>query len=445
MTETIKDIQGFVGDVISKKRTLPEIPSYKNIKFMFSASELFAKKKKLSDIKELGFNRYVKYSGASKNRADSGSYSVFRKNGTYPDIKKCIEIYRAFGSDAFDQFAVIDRVTNPLDPQEKIVNNILDTNSNLLKMRSLAPNLPICHVIQGFTPKQIKLAFEPVMNANEDLIMIGSFFPLLGKKGIKKSIIVNKMINVSRFINDNRRLFENTHFHGLGASGTSSAHICVYAGLTHFDSSGARLRASYGKICFAGDRHDKGVPEAYIGNGNAKFGVTEWRTSFDSYLSKCDCPMCTGLSLEDKKFVYKFSFESRLIHNVYQFLKEIELARELAPYPKKYYNYLINVRFKDNTFYRKWVEKIHACRDTKDILGFVKNPSLNDKTILEEILFLTSCSKAKIQTHNSTPAQNLYAGQIFKKVNKIRKYFHCNLRIISAKYGLLHPLKYVNL
>lgn len=47
------------------------------------------------------------------------------------------------------------------------------------------------------------------------------------------------------------------------------------------------------------------------------------------------------------------------------------------------------------------------------------------------------------RTRNSVPAQNLYAGQIFKKVNKIRKYFNCDLRIISVKYGLLHPLKYV--
>ncbi len=384
MSESIsKSIEGFVGDVVSNKRALAKVKSYKNVKFMFSAASVLSKKKKLDNIREKGFNNYVRYFGSNKNRADSGSYSVFKKNGEYPDIEKCIEVYRAFGSDSFDHFAVIDKITNPLDSQEKIKNNILDTNSNLLKMRKLAPDLSICHIIQGFSQKQIELAFRPVMKSNEDLIMVGSFFPLLMQRGIKKSIIVDKMVQVSRFINTHRHLFENVNFHALGASGTSSFHLCVFAGLTHFDSSGARLKASFYKLCFAGDRHDKGIPEAYIGSGRAKFGVTEWKSKFDPYLKRCECPKCEGKSLSQKKAMYslKSGFSDRLIHNIYHFLQEIELAKELAPYPKKYYNYLVNIRFKTSGFYRKWVERLHACNDTKDIMGFVRNSNLKDKTI----------------------------------------------------------------
>jgi len=49
----------------------------------------YRRKKKLNEIKKLGFNNYVKYSGAGKNRADSGSYSVFRKN--YFDIENVLK------------------------------------------------------------------------------------------------------------------------------------------------------------------------------------------------------------------------------------------------------------------------------------------------------------------------------------------------------------------
>ncbi|NVM46823.1 MAG: hypothetical protein HWN79_18100 [Candidatus Lokiarchaeota archaeon] len=65
MAETVKNIQGYIGDVISKSRTLTNIPLYKDIKFMFSASALLTNKKKKKFKKK-------------KNL-------VFRKNGAYPD------------------------------------------------------------------------------------------------------------------------------------------------------------------------------------------------------------------------------------------------------------------------------------------------------------------------------------------------------------------------
>jgi hypothetical protein len=50
VAKTVKNIQGYIGDVISKSRTLTNIPLYKDIKFMFSASALLTNKKKKKEF-----------------------------------------------------------------------------------------------------------------------------------------------------------------------------------------------------------------------------------------------------------------------------------------------------------------------------------------------------------------------------------------------------------
>ncbi len=144
MTEIAnKDIEAYVGDDISDKRTLSEIPEYKDTKFMFSAAELLTNKKKLKTISEIGFNNYVRYSGKNKNRADSGSFSVYnskKSKGVYPDLDDIIDVYRIMGPKNFDYYTVADRVTDITSSPYQIRKNILITNSNLIKMRTIAPD-----------------------------------------------------------------------------------------------------------------------------------------------------------------------------------------------------------------------------------------------------------------------------------------------------------------
>lgn len=62
---------------------------------------------------------------------------------------------------------------------------------------------------------------------------------------------------------------------------------------------------------------------------------------------------------------------------------------------------------------------------------------MNKKTLL-----ITSCSSRKLST--PAPAIELYQGTLFKKVIELVENNHFDLKILSAKYGLINPDKFLH-
>ena len=382
MTEQIlipSDIECLIGDQYSDSRHLYKYPIFKNLNHMFSPIDVYGKPRKLRQFKDQGARDFANYTGNGMIWHDSGSYSVFSKNKRYPTLDEYMDYCLGAKIDKQkDMFVSLDYITNPLFTKVKRRNYIILTSHNFFKLRQLMPqyynNFGLA--IQGFGMDEIELAFRPVMNGNEKVIFIGSFFPLLGRKGIKNTLIRQKMINVVKYIYANRHLFRDTNFHSMGASGPTTILLSIYGGLGYFDNQGSRIRAKYGKIFFTGDSSTRCIPEAYVGKrGRARFGVKRWYRRHNDILMQCECPSCQGLNYLERRYTLRDSFNARFVHNVYHTVSLVNFIKEdLAPNPLKYQRYLLNLQFKNNGFYRNWVKGIDAVTDTKDIELFLRTP-----------------------------------------------------------------------
>lgn len=75
---------------------------------------------------------------------------------------------------------------------------------------------------------------------------------------------------------------------------------------------------------------------------------------------------------------------------------------------------------------------------TENSLDFLKNE--------RNVLIITSCTKSKLGYDDSVsfPAEDMYQGDLFRKVRNYAEAMHFDYVIISAKYGVLHPLDTIN-
>jgi tRNA-guanine family transglycosylase len=337
---------------------------------MFSISDLYGSKYRKKKLDNKGIHKYVKHEGPLM--LDSGGFQLIKKHKDedHPekhfDLKETLEIYKLSKFTKNDHGIVLDFCPLPDFKPTKRKAMIEKTNQNYLKMKELAPkNLKdkLVHVIHGWTKKELELSLS-VVKESDPIIAIGSCFPLI-IKGYRDDII-KKFVNLLRIIDENPELKEK-RFHVLGANGATSSHICWYAGLEQTDSSSWRTIAAFGKVHFVG------MSEVSLTDREVSFGNTNWTQKHDRLLKVCECPVCEGLSLSEKKEVLKASFKSRAIHNAYHYLEERNIARELIG-TKRYYKFLDD-RFKKGTLYDKFLKKIREAKFQPTIDEFLKPKS----------------------------------------------------------------------
>ena len=358
MTESSTLINEVFGDTLSPTRFIKKVKPFNNEHFMFTAANFYGSKYRKNKLSQIGIHDYVDHAGALM--LDSGGYQLINKNLPFT-LEETIEIYRLAKFRKNDSCISLDYCPIPTDKPQTRMQKIKDSNDNLIKMRKLAPELApqIIHVLHGWSMKELRTSLNPIGD-DERLIAFGSCFSFM-LKGYKDKIIT-KFINLLRLIEEYPDL-QNTRFHILGASGSNTSHICWYSGMEQTDSASWRRIAAFGKIAFVG------VSEISISNRKVNFGNTKWTERYDTLLKECECFICDGLSLTERKELLSTSFQDRATHNAHIFLQERELARELVG-TNKYYPYLQN-RFKRSYFMKKFLSKINESKFQPTIDAFL--------------------------------------------------------------------------
>jgi len=138
------------------------------------------------------------------------------------------------------------------------------------------------------------------------------------------------------------------------------------------------------------------------------------RTLEDKPWKKCECPICKKIGINVVIFRGNNRNRRRGFHNVQVF-----------------YNTLKDPARWDLARKREDVE-LESVR-SESSLDFLKNE--------KNVLIITSCTKSKLSNDESfsSPAKDMYQGDLFKKVKSYSETMGFDYVIISAKYGVLHP------
>jgi queuine/archaeosine tRNA-ribosyltransferase len=134
---------------------------------------------------------------------------------------------------------------------------------------------------------------------------------------------------------------------------------------------------------------------------------------------KCDCPICKKIGIDVAIFRGNNRNRRRGFHNVHVF-----------------YNTL-----KDPT---RW--HLAMKREDAELNAVRSETSLDFLQNERNVLIITSCTKSKLGYDDtfSSRAQDMYQGDLFKKVKSYSKAMKFDYIIISAKYGVLHPAESIN-
>lgn len=143
------------------------------------------------------------------------------------------------------------------------------------------------------------------------------------------------------------------------------------------------------------------------------------RTLEDKPWNKCECPICKKVGIDVAIFRGNNRNRRRGFHNVQVF-----------------YHTLKDPSRWDLAMKREDVE-LDAVR-SESSLDFLQNE--------KNVLIITSCTKSKrgYDDSFSSQAQDMYQGDLFKKVKSYSEAMGFDYVIISAKYGVLHPADSIN-
>lgn len=358
---------------------------------MYSVFNLYGSTRLKGRLKEGGMHKFAKHEGPLM--LDSGGFQFFKKIAYGEPIKKELtveelaEIYMDCNLREGDYCVSLDMPPFYDLPMEKQVEMITQTTANFVKLREILPKNvgdKLVPVIHGWNEKTIRLSLEGAVSAK--VVAIGGFFPVMLKKGgfaVKQLAMKFKII--MDLVREMSKDFENVRFHGLGASGQNPFHICSYAGIEQTDSSAWRQQAAYILLAF------KELPLGYVGQQIRKSFKHPWKEEHDLALRDCDCPVCDGLSYNEKLEVLRINdetldsqgnllpgggslgFQLRCVHNVWHYLKEKLIAQTLSDKGGQiYYNYLKN-RFRNSWRNKIFIETIKASRNQVTLERFFKD------------------------------------------------------------------------
>lgn len=359
----MQQLEYVIGDQ-TNNRFIDEYKLFQKEYFIFSVFPFYNHEKKVIELSKKGIHNLVNHQG--KILLDSGGFQLINKNlKINPD--DTLELYKKAKLRKFDNGICLDYCPRCDESIETRINKINLTNQNFKYMYE--KNKKVIHVIHGWTKKEIELSFQGVID--ENLISYGSCFTMLAMNSAFDELLDGNSVKdllIKRFIvfKDilKQKKFDELRIHILGASSGNSSHLMWYAGMDQCDSSNWRIKAAYGKISFLG------ITEVKISKRESLFGAKGWKSDYDKLLKECECPICKGLSLIQKKDILSESFKARCVHNAFIYLQERDLAREMIG-TSKYKIYLEN-RFKKSYFWRKFLKVVDESKHQKDIDSYFK-------------------------------------------------------------------------
>lgn len=341
--------------------------------FIFSVWPFYNSPAKKRALRINGIHDYVSHEGPLM--LDSGGFQMIRKKVRIAP-RSTIDIYDRAKLRQDDLAIALDICPRPDDPAPLRIQKIQQTNANYREM--VQQDAHVLHVVHGWTRKELELSMQAV----DGMLSVGSYLAMLAKPanftmiqmnlplgqefeashGTLRNLVMSHLLTFMDLLQEKH--FDEYRVHVLGASSSHSSHLLWYAGMDQMDSASWRLKAAFGKIMLPG------VSEISISGRGSTFGKSTWGEIHDRLLSECNCPVCEGRSLADRKSVLGESFQDRALHNAFIYLGERDLARELLG-TRKYLPYL-QKRFSKTPFWAKFLKKVDEGRHQKQLEAFLK-------------------------------------------------------------------------
>jgi hypothetical protein len=349
---------------------------FMDMNLMLSAWDFSNLSKKYENLKEIGIRQYL-HLEESDNRLlmmDSGGFKGYSANFNLAP-ETVISIYQASKLRPTDHLITLDRAPLPEESPEIRIKKIEETIKNYKLMKELDSR--VLQTVHGWTMKELKMSLDscdqdpaftlpsyntlrtnrqkdkitketithPPNPAFKDLPEIKTYmrnnFPGPKEELTLQRLMIKRMLDFLTLYKE-RKLESRVHV--LGMSASMEMHIQAFTGVfVQWDSANWRVKADNYKIMLA--YPDFSCAEAYIGNRtDVNYGSNYWKESLNPYLMRCDCPICRGLSLAERKEALGLEksagFYNRAVHNAYHYYNEIEIARELVERPDLYEKYL---------------------------------------------------------------------------------------------------------
>lgn len=281
---------------------------YFNVKtIMVNAYEIFVKKITINSI-----HKFLNTNGLIM--MDSGGFQLMKKNISITPS----EILKIYKQTEPDVGVVLDF---PLDPSN--MDNRLDRWKKTLKntkfMLDNSHDIVLMPVIHGYTLKEIKKACHEIKKITDPkFVGIGSLVPIIRNmktSNISKLNGINTIEFMIKKILTVRKEFPDAFLHVFGIGSVATMHLMFSLGADSVDSLSWRMKAGFGAIQLPG------IGDRFISPNNGRKRLEE-----DYLLKKCECPICIGKSLNDRKKALDNSkhgtFYNRAIHNAYTFKEE---------------------------------------------------------------------------------------------------------------------------
>lgn len=280
---------------------------------------------------------------------DSGGFQLQKANNLEISPVKILEIYKEMKPDLA---VVLDHpLTTSFSEIKENHERWRKTLKNTEFMLNNCKKIHLVPVVHGYTVEDIRKACKEIKEiANPNIIGIGSLVPVI-KPWRSSSIsrlngVDSKsfMINAIRIV---REEFPDAMLHVFGVGSVSTMHCMFSLGVDSVDSIGWRMKAAYGAIQLPG------IGDRFISPKKKRRKLSKKE---EEILKKCNCPICNGKTLKERKQALdnKFSstFYNRAIHNAWIFYQENILAKKMIK-RGEYYNF-IKCRL-DNTIFKKYI------------------------------------------------------------------------------------------
>jgi len=334
--------QFYFGDEPSQMRTIAsKTKELRELPLMVSIKDFYGRERKKESLKKQGMLQMLK-SETLMLGLDSGAFAAYGRDVSF-DVAETADIYRAANLRPQDFVINLDEPTKPTTPpdlaREKVENSIKNYNF----LRDQLAGVTVAPVIQGWSKRLMKRSLATVA-PDAKIVCFPSYLYLLAKsKGYEREALKRRVIKhfreVITMIHKDPDLAEEVRIHSLGVGSPEIAAALWGAGVEQLDSAKWRVLAGFGKVCFAFDEDEsdpkvrRGTTAIPVAGKPGSWGYRKWQPWHDTMLKNCECPVCIGLDLNERKTALGFGEHSgkttaRCIHNLFQYKKERDVARE---------------------------------------------------------------------------------------------------------------------
>ena len=334
---------------------------------MFNAYEILSKqnckraksrKKKFNDIINKAIDKFNDIKRKTTVMMDSGGFLLQKNKKMRIRPEKIAKIYSIFRPDIG---VVLDYPLDPLSSKEDNAKRWKKTLINTLRMWN-SVDVVLLPVVHGYSKSALISAcrqLKELLDPQVVLIGLGSLVPIIRyTKGIRELFSsynnlrrgYNSLHLVAELVRTVREEFPDSFLHVFGVGSVSTMHFLFSLGVDSVDTMGWRLKAAHGAIQLPG------VGDRFVtANSKKRVNLSDHDKEL---LEKCKCPVCKGLSLEEKlqnldNAIKNGTFKKRAIHNAWVFNWELTMARRMIG-KGRYLDYILtNI---SNRAYKKVIE-----------------------------------------------------------------------------------------